>query len=108
MALDRCVVRWRNTWRIRWLRSSCEGTSSRETRSTCTRLVNNWRSRWLEPEQGEPEKRESAKKRVGVDAEGRRGTGDKLRAPAQDRSLHHSQIFGDLGPIRAQAAEFAG
>src|SRR6516165_8600569 len=55
-ALGRCAVLWRNTWRIRWPRSSCEGTSSRGTRWTCIRLVNNSRSRWLQPEQGEPEK----------------------------------------------------
>ena len=47
-ALDRCAALWRNTWRIRWPRISCEGTSSRATRWMCTRLVNNWRSRWLE------------------------------------------------------------
>src|SRR5215813_10704529 len=46
---------------IRWPRSSCEATSSRATRWRRTQLVNNWRSRWLEPEQGEPEKRESTK-----------------------------------------------
>jgi ATP-dependent Clp protease ATP-binding subunit ClpA len=49
----RCVVLWRNTWRIPWPRNSCEVTSSRATRWTCTQLVNNWRSSWLEPEQGE-------------------------------------------------------
>ena len=46
-ALDRCAALWRNTWRIRWPRGSCGGTSSRGTRWRCTRLVNNWRSRWL-------------------------------------------------------------
>ena len=46
-ALDRCAVLWRNTWRIRWPRSSCEGTSSMGTRWRRTRLVNNWRSRCL-------------------------------------------------------------
>src|SRR5260221_374565 len=51
-ALDRCAVLWRNTWRIHWPRSSCEGTSSRAARWRCTRLVNNWRSRWLSRNKG--------------------------------------------------------
>src|SRR5215471_2617573 len=93
-ALDRCVALWRNTWRIRWRRSSCEGTSSRATRWTCTRLVNNWRSRWLEAEQGEPEKLESTEK-----------CGSSCRAPLLLRLAFASSIFA-FG--RVDADFFAG
>src|SRR6516164_9737477 len=77
-ALDRCAVLWRNTWRIRWPRSYCEGTSSRATRLTCTQLLNNWRSRWLAPKQGETGKKRSPRELAAL-------TGDKLCAPSRDR-----------------------